>query len=214
VAGKTSKHHMLRVGVTGGIGSGKSLVCSFLQAAGIPMLFADPLAKELMVSDGTLRKKLRDLLGPEAYQPDGSLDREWIASRLFSDPALQKKINALVHPRVEAALFRSFDELEREGEYVAAVEAALIYEAGLDRHLDAVIVVDAPEELRIRRVMERDGRSRAEVLRRMNAQWSPQRKAAKATYLIRNDGSRDQLESATRFIASLLITMAREAQAT
>jgi dephospho-CoA kinase len=201
---------MLRVGVTGGIGSGKSLVCSYLSSAGIPVIFADPLAKSLMQGDPKIRKSLIGLLGPETYMPDGALNRGYVAERLFSNAAIRKKVDALVHPRVEEEVQRQFAAFEREGHTVAIVEAALIFEAGLNAVLDYIIVVDAPEEIRLQRIVEREGLTVDEVRKRMKTQWSSERKAQKASYVIRNDGSREALESASRFVAKLLQTMTSE----
>jgi dephospho-CoA kinase len=105
-------------------------------------LFADQIAKELMVHDHELRTAIANLLGALSYEPDGSLNREYVASKIFSDKSLQKKINSLVHPRVEERLDREIARLEREGKTMAIVEAALIYEAGYDESLDIVVVVD------------------------------------------------------------------------
>lgn len=198
------RHHILRVGVTGGIGSGKSLVCTMFSRAGIPILSADEIAKEIMRHDKTLRRELTRLLGLGAYRPDGDLDRGYIASRIFSHGALQRKVNALVHPKVETELDKSFLSLEQAGEKIAIVEAALIYEAGYEKHLDRVIVVDAPEEERIRRVAERDNTSRESVGLRIRAQLPPQQKLRKADFIIRNCGSTEDLEASVKFLVTIL----------
>ncbi len=199
--------HILRIGVTGGIGSGKSLVCSLFAGLGVPVLFADQLAKELMVHDGKLKMAIAKLLGASSYEPDGSLNREHIASRIFSNKSLQKKINSLVHPRVEEGLDREIARLEHQGERMAIVEAALIYEAGYDKNLDIVVVVDADERERVRRVAYRDSVSEEEVRKRVRSQWRATRKVQKADYVIRNDGSFEALEANVRFLHTLFTSL-------
>ena len=198
---------MLRVGVTGGIGSGKSLVCSLFARLGVPVLSADQLAKELMVRDDELKMAIAKLLGASSYEPDGSLNREYIASGIFSNKSLQKKINSLVHPRVEERLDREIARLERQGKRMAIVEAALIYEAGYDKRLDIVVVVDANEVERVRRVAYRDSVPEEEVRKRVQSQWSPSRKVQKADYVICNDGSFEELEANVRFLHTLFTSL-------
>jgi dephospho-CoA kinase len=197
--------------VTGGIGSGKSLVCSFFQKLGAPVLSADDIAKDLMTNDSGLRKALARLLGPEAYLADGSLNRKFIAERIFSAPALQKKVNALVHPKVAREIDRRMKALNGLTPYVI-VEAALIYEAGLDAMLDSVVVVDAETEVRIQRVQERDRSSREDVEKRTEAQWSNKRKVQRADYVLRNNGSIHELGQNVRFLHTLFTTTARQEQ--
>jgi len=199
---------MLRIGVTGGIGSGKSLVCSMFSRLGVPVLSADDIAKDLMRRDASLRRALISLLGPLAYSPGGELDRTYIASKIFSNPTLHRKVNALVHPRVEAEVGKQFARLEKAGNKLGVVEAALIFEAGFDSELDYVIVVDSPEADRIRRVVARDKTAAGDVRRRIQAQHSPASKLQKADYIIRNSGSIEDLESSVRFIFSILQTIA------
>lgn len=194
---------MIRLGVTGGIGSGKSLVCALFAQLGIPVLSADDIAKDIMRNDGDVRRELLRLFGDAAFSADGSLDRPYIASKVFSNKPLQRKLNAVVHPRVEKELDRQLAELEGSGARVGIVEAALIYEAGYDRRLDAVIVIDAKKRERLRRIVERDNASPSEVLKRMDAQWSAARKLAKADYVVRNDGSKEDLERNVRFLYTL-----------
>ena len=206
----SSESHILRVGVTGGIGSGKSLVCSLFSHLNVPVLSADDIAKNLMQSDVTLRQALVALLGAETFQSDGTLRRTYVAEKIFSSPGLQRKVNLLVHPRVEAEVQNQFGKLAKSGNKIAIVEAALIYEAGFEKQLDSVIVVDAPEADRIRRVVERDGTTVAAVRRRIGAQASPESKIRKADYVIKNTGSLIELEQAVRFLFSILTTIAEE----
>jgi len=200
----SSVDHILRVGVTGGIGSGKSLVCSFFARLGVPVLSADDIAKDLLQNDVSARRALADILGRGAYRPDGELDRHYVAGKIFSDSALQRRVNALVHPRVEARVEKQFLKLQRAGEKIGIVEAALIYEAGFEKHLDCVVVVDALESKRIQRVVNRDKTTSEAVRRRMRAQFPARAKVNKADYVLRNSGSIGDLKTSVRFLHTIL----------
>lgn len=196
--------HILRIGVTGGIGSGKSLVCSMFSRLGVPVLSADDIAKELMRGDASVRRALIKLLGPSAYRPDSELDRQYVASKIFSDSGLKRKVNALVHPLVEAEVGKQFVKLEKGGNRIGIVEAALIYEAGFEKELDYVIVVDSSEADRVQRVVDRDNIAAVDVRKRIQSQQSPKSKLRKADYIIRNTGSINELKASVRFLHSLL----------
>lgn len=194
-------------GITGGIGSGKSAVAAIVERAGIPVCPADAVAKSLSSSEPSLRRKIAALLGPEAYRADGAYNRAYVASRIFEDRSLQQALEAIVHPAVERAIRQQLREWKRSGHVIAAVEAALVFEAGMDRWLDAVLVVDAPEHVRIARVMQRDGTDKAAVVRRIGAQGSPRDHRGRATIVIENDGTLEELEPRVQFALSILRTM-------
>lgn len=198
------------VGVTGGIGSGKSAVCAGFQQLGRTVLSADGIAREIMDREVPIKKKVQQLLGAAAYTSEGKLNRKFVADRVFTDSSSKKKLDAIVHPAVFREIENQVSSLppERRNPYVI-VEAALIYESGLDKDLDYVIVVEAGEETRIRRVMQRDTCSREEVLRRIAAQMAPDEKSKRADFVIRNDSSPDQLPPKIRFIDHLLTQMAK-----
>ena len=197
------KQRLITVGVTGGIGSGKSEVCRMFERLGIPVLSADAIAKDISNYDPRVRQLLTRLLGAEAYTKEGALDRAYVASKVFSEKNVQKRINAIIHPRVEEEIKRRFSEMESAGVLIGVVEAALIYEAGLDRILDAVIVVDAATETKIERVMKRDGASRSSVLDRMRAQMNPSAKLKRADYVLHNEGTIQELEEKVSFLYSI-----------
>jgi len=183
---------MLHVGITGGIGSGKTTVCRIFEVLSIPVYYADNRAKALMVEDPELRTGIIDLFGQKAYHQDGSLNRAHIAQRAFSDNSLLQKLNGLVHP----AVWRDGQNWQKNHTAAAYTlkEAALLYESGGDQLLDSIIVVAAPEVLRIRRVMERDGVSREEVTARMNKQLPQSEKVDRADYVILNDGTHSLIQ--------------------
>jgi dephospho-CoA kinase len=193
---------MIQVGLTGGIGSGKSTVASFFRKLGIPVYDSDARAKELMKNDPDLRKAITGLLGEQAYQY-GNLDRKWIASRVFSDPELLTALNALVHPAVR----RDFGQWStaQQGPYVVQ-EAAVLMENGGYRELDFNILVTAPETMRISRVVKRDQVTEIQVRERMRNQWTDADKIPLADFVIENtnlENTRRQVELIHRKLLQL-----------
>jgi dephospho-CoA kinase len=207
---KSSLKHIYTVGVTGGIGSGKSAVCEVFTRLGVPVLQADDIAKEISNSNPIIRQKLTKVLGIETYLPDGSLNRSFVASRIFSSAQFKKKVEAIIHPEVDKERSRRIEELSKQGHRLVVVEAALIYEVGVEKKLDAVIVVDADESERMRRVRQRDNIPTEEIRKRMTAQMDIKKKVDKADYVIQNNGTLEQLESNVRFLYTILNTIAQE----
>ena len=185
---------MKRLGVTGGIGSGKTNVCRMLEELGARVFYADDEAKRLLASEASVRRNVIDLFGPESYLPDGSPNRRFIARRAFADKALLDRLNAVVHPPVLRQFEEAARDAEREGASLMVKEAALIFEAGADSQLDAVIVVDAPLRARIERVCKRDEISPEEVTARMAHQADPSVLRKRADSVLENDGSPEQLQ--------------------
>lgn len=204
-----NKRDFLLVGVTGGIGSGKSLVCSLFERLGRTVLKADAFAQKITDADPDVRREILDLLGHAAYPDDGPMDRKYVAGRVFSDHSLLRALNSIVHTRVIAEIEREVAGLPpaRRRPYLL-VEAALIYESGMDEMLDQVIVVDAAEETRINRVMARDGVDRDAVLLRIAAQLPAVRKVALADFVIANEKNSVSLNEKVRFIDTLLSAIA------
>jgi dephospho-CoA kinase len=186
---------MTTLGVTGGIGSGKTACCRVFEALGAQVFYADDEAKRLMAEHEGLRADVARAFGEESYRPDGSLNRRYLAQQVFADPEQVERINALVHPRVYEAFEKRKAEAETAGTRLLVHEAALIFEAGGDAHLDAVAVMDAPEAERIRRVMARDDASEAEVRARMDHQLPAAEKRRRADYVIANAGTTDDLRA-------------------
>ena len=157
---------MFKVGITGGIGSGKSTVCRLFAERGVAVYDTDAAAKRLMAEDEALKRGIVARFGAESYR-DGVLNRPYLAERVFGDDKEREALNGLVHPAVIAD-FEHWAE-EQQGEYVV-LESAILFEAGLDKHLDRVVAVLAPEALRVERAMKRDGATRTQILSRMAAQ--------------------------------------------
>ena len=198
------------LGVTGGIGSGKTTVCEVFERLGVPVLFADNISKEISTLDPFLKKKIITLLGNEAYTADGLLNRRFIASKIFSNKKIQKNLEAILHPEVENEIEHRLAKLQRAGCRLAIVEAALLYEAGLDNTMNAVLVVDADESVRVQRVQQRDGVTKEAVRARINAQERGTAKMKKADYVFRNNGSPEDLARNTRFLYSVLTYLVSE----
>lgn len=179
---------MLKVGITGGIGSGKTTVCRIFASLGIPVYNADQRAKWLMTNDPDLVTAIKKLFGPQAYYENGQLNRQYLSDIIFAEPEKRRQLNALVHP----AVWKDGDhwnETHRDAPYTLK-EAALFFESGGDKLVDKIIVVTAPEELRIKRVVRRDGTERASVQARMAAQMPQAEKVKRADFVIINDGAR------------------------
>lgn len=171
------------LGVTGGIGSGKSTVCRVFQTLGIPVYDADSRARRLYTSDAVLRGSVIEAFGEETYT-GSQLNRKVLANMVFPDPAALARLNALVHPRV-AADFAEW-KTAASGPYVIR-EAAILFESGSHADCDRIVLVSAPEDVRISRVMERDGATEAEVRQRMERQWSDARKRVSCNFELVND---------------------------
>ena len=172
------------IGLTGGIGSGKSTVARVFESLGYPVFDADKEALALYENDPTLLPEVVELFGEGILLPEGLLNRMALATIVFSDESALKKLNALVHPRV-AVRFEEWKNCQHAS--VVIREAAILFESGSDADCDAVIVVTAPEELRIQRVMQRNGISEAEVRARMARQWPESTLVERADEVIVND---------------------------
>jgi dephospho-CoA kinase len=197
-------------GVTGGIGSGKSAVCSSFARLGRAVLSADGLARDIMDRDAEVKEQVERLLGKAAYVPEGILDRKFVAARVFTDPVAKDHLDAIVHPAVFREIDKQVSRLSpHEREPYVVIEAALIYESRMEKRLDYVIVVQADEETRIRRVMQREHCTREEVLRRIEAQMPADAKVKRADFVIRNDAGQEQLPSKVRFVDLLLTGLLR-----
>jgi len=175
----------LKIGVTGGIGSGKSVVCRIFNVLGIPVFDADAEAKRLMTVDSALADAIRAEFGKEAYHADGTLNRSYMAAQVFSNDERLRILNALVHPVV----IRAGEEwaAKQEAPYTIK-EAALLFESGSFKLNHYTVLVSAPAKLRIERVMKRDGITAEQVAARMERQWPEEKKRQQADFVIINDG--------------------------
>ncbi len=189
-----TKGKALKTGIAGGIGSGKSYVCKLLAQRGIEVYDCDAAAKRLIRTSPDIRQQLTELIGPETYQEDGSLNKVVVARFLLESETNAKAIDTIVHP----AVFRDFEESGS-----LWMESAIMFESGAYQYVDRVVVVTAPEEVRIQRVMQRDGISREKVLEWLQRQWPQDEVRRRADYEIVNDGQADLPSQIERLLASL-----------
>ena len=193
---------MISIAITGGIGSGKTYVSNMFQERGIPIYNADTEAKRLMVQDEVIRKELVALVGEEVYQ-GAELNKPLLASYLFSSAEHVQQINSIVHPRVKADFI---EWLKARLEYeVAGIESAILFEAGFRDSVDSVIMVSAPEELRLARAMKRDRATEQQIRNRMSAQMNEDEKIKMADFVICNDETQP-LNEQISFILQILKT--------
>lgn len=176
---------MISIAITGGIGSGKTFVSNLLKERGIPIYNSDDEAKRLMVSDEGIRRDLMALLGEDVYQGD-VLNKPLLVSYLFADAGNAARINAIVHPRVRADFSRWLSE--HQDVEVAGLECAILYEAGFENTVDKVVMVYAPESLRIERAMKRDNATESQIRARIAAQMDDEEKSRRSDYVIYTDG--------------------------
>jgi dephospho-CoA kinase len=174
---------MLKIGITGGIGSGKSTVSKVFEVLGIPVYYADIEAKKIMVENETVIRKIKECFGEQSYV-DAALNRKYLSTIVFNNPAKLELLNSIVHP---VTLQHAEEWMQRQGAPYCIKEAALIFESGLHEYLDKIIGVFAPVPLRIKRVMERDQFTAEEVKQRMNKQIDEDIKMRLCDYVIKND---------------------------
>ncbi|MFM6970689.1 MAG: dephospho-CoA kinase [Sediminibacterium sp.] len=177
---------MLKIGITGSIGAGKSTVAGIFKVLGVPVFDADAIAKSILNSDPALREQIIAAFGSETYK-NGLLDRKYLATLVFSNPEQLAKLNALVHPATIKAADTWAKHWEEQGSAYIVKEAALLFEAGTNIGLDFIIGVTAPEDLRITRVMARDHVTRGEVLKRIQHQLDDTKKMERCDIVIDNN---------------------------
>lgn len=181
---------MKRIGITGGVGAGKSFVCALLEEKGFPVFYSDEEAKKIMVEDTLLIQQITELFGEEAYI-NGELNRPFIASVIFTQPEKRERLNALVHP----AVYRAFDKwCALQTTPLAFIESALMIDTGNHTQLNAIILVVADEKTRIKRVIKRDATHQEAVENRINAQTSDDFKRQYADFIIDNSEGRNVVE--------------------
>ncbi|MDR0749938.1 MAG: dephospho-CoA kinase [Tannerellaceae bacterium] len=191
---------MIKLGLTGGIGSGKSVVASLFEITGIPVYIADTESKRLADTSPVIRKGLTGLFGEDIYR-GGALDKKRLASLIFNDKEALRRVNAIIHPEVN----RDFLQwASRQQVPVCAIETAILFESGFDKQVDLSVMVYAPFELRIGRVAIRDKASRDEITRRIQNQLPDEIKKERADFIIYNDDEHPLIPQVERLIQSIL----------
>jgi dephospho-CoA kinase len=192
---------MLRIGLTGGIGTGKSIVARVFARCGAEVYYADDAAKELMTAEPRLRAALKKIFGDDVYGADGSLNRARLSALVFDDVKALRTLNGLVHPFVQEQLRTAMAACTKP---VFVMEAALIYETEIEGTFDYIVVVDAEEQTRIARTMARERTDEATVRRRMAMQIPQTEKVGAADFVIHNDAGMEELEAAAEGLYRVL----------
>lgn len=192
------------IGLTGGIGSGKSTVARMIAEQGVPVIDADQLAREV-VAPGQPANTDIAAAWPDAMNPDGTINRKRLAQVVFTDAGARARLEAITHPRIQALAASRTDELRRQGHTLAFYEASLLVESGRHDDLDGLVVVSASQENQLRRTMARDGSTQVEAEARIAAQLPLAEKVRLATHVIENDGD---LEATRAQVAALLPALA------
>lgn len=190
----------IKLGITGGIGSGKSLVCRLLESMGIPVYISDVEARRLTAADPFIHKGLVALLGKKVYA-DGVLNKPLLASCLFGNPEQAKRVNGIIHPRVKED-FRRWAQAHAAFP-VIAIESAILIESGFAGEVDVIVLIYAPVEIRIERAVKRDSTSREWIEKRVRSQMSDEEKREEADFILVNDGETPLIPQVLELIGSL-----------
>jgi len=198
------------VGLTGGIATGKSTFAAALRALGVPVLDADQLARQVVAPGTPALAEIARAFGPATLAADGALDRKALGALVFADPEARRRLEAITHPAIRAAMQAETARLAAAGHDLAFYDAALLFEVGLDRAMSLVVVVDAPPEVQVARIMARDGLTRAEAQARLAAQLPVAEKAARADVVVDNGDAGVPLDAkAARLVADLRAGLGR-----
>ena len=192
---------MVSVGITGGIGSGKSYVCHMLEEWGYPVYHTDDEAKRLMTEDEQLKDALRYVIGDDTYDAEGRLNKTVVASYLFASEEHAEQVNRLVHPCVKQDFLSWRD---RQSADVVFMESAILFESHFDDVVDRIVFVSAPDDIRIERTIRRDRTTREKVEERIRRQWPQQQIADRSDYVIVNDGTNDLEQSLRQVLEQIL----------
>jgi len=196
------------VGITGGIGSGKSTVSKFIEEKGYKVINSDKKAKKLYLENEELKKNLIKEFGSDFYLADGNINKSYIESIVFGEDEASKeklaKLNRLVHPLVIQDNIDEIDRLVEDGEKLIFVESALILEINMEEAYDYIICVFSDQEKAIERVISRDNTNKEQILKRMQNQLSPQEKKKKSDFVINNNSTLEELKKATDFVLDLI----------
>lgn len=188
---------MTKIGITGGIGSGKSVVASLLEIYGIPVYIADEESKLLTATSPVIREKLIALFGTDLYTSDG-LNKKRLASFIFGNPDSLKQVNAIIHPEVNRHFLAW---TERQTSQFCALESAILFESGFNNTVDISLMVYAPQEIRLQRALKRDDVAREEIERRIQSQLADEIKKERSDYIIYNDDTQALIPQIAKFIA-------------
>lgn len=199
---------MKRIGLTGGIGSGKSTVAQLLAREGFPIIDADAVAREIVQPGEPALAELVEVFGEGIIRADGTLDRAALAAVAFADEPSTARLNRITHPRIQAEVEQRFAEYERQNQPVAVYDVPLLAENDLGRSFDFVVVVHAPVEQRIQRLMQSRGMDYADAAARIKRQADDKTRLRQADYVVDNSGDVDHLREETAVLAAALRALA------
>ena len=197
----------LKIGITGGIGSGKSIVSDFIESQGYTVLRADPIAKDLMQNDESIKNRLIKTFGEQSYS-NGKLNTKFLAENVFYDKAKLDKITSIIHPPTLKFLDRQSNEILKTT-YLVFIESALVYEAKFEDMFDYVVLVYANEKTRIERTINRDKIPSEQIKRRMQFQLPDENKKDSADFVIENNSTIEELKLRTKFVLNLLTSLSK-----
>lgn len=196
------------IGITGGIGSGKSTVAKFIEESGFIVINSDNKAKSLYLENQDLKIELIKEFGEQFYLPDGKINKTFIENIIFGEDDESKiklnKLNRLVHPLVIQSNIDEIDQLVEDGEKIIFVESALIFEIGMEDAYDYIISVYANPDIALKRAISRTGASKEQIEKRIKSQLSPEEKKKKADFVINNNSNLEELKKATNFIIDII----------
>lgn len=197
---------MLKVGLTGGIGSGKSTASAIFRELGAYVFDADKEAKHLLDTHDTVQSELIAEFGTDILNPEGHIDRKKLARVSFQDENHQQQLNAVVHPYLFEVIDRRFKKISKDEKHtIFIVDGALIFESGLDQHLDYVISVTSLIKNRMERALNRGTLTREDILRRMDLQWPCDEKVSMADFVMKNDGPPEELRDQINEILTKIV---------
>ncbi|HRT67290.1 MAG TPA: dephospho-CoA kinase [Bacteroidota bacterium] len=196
------------VGITGGIGSGKTTLAKIIEEFGYKVIYTDDLAKKIMKENQNVRKRIIETFGENSYNSDSTINNKYISEIVFGGTEESKRklheLNRIVHPAVIDEMIKETEQLEKNGEEIVFIESALIYEIGIEEGFDYIIVVDAKEDIRAKRAAKRLGITIEEVQERMRQQNYTQVEKNLADFVIGNNGTIEELKDRARFIIELI----------
>ena len=197
---------MLRVGLTGGIGSGKSTASNFFELFGSFVINADEEAKKILSSNETVQHELISEFGTDIIDVSGEINKAKLARVAFQDEDHQQRLNSVIHPYIYNSIDDHFNDVLKDGKFdIFIVDGALIFESGYDVHMDYIIVVTALLKNRMERALARETLSREEILKRIELQWPEEEKVNLADFVIHNDGSEEDLKNNVKILIEKLI---------
>lgn len=191
-----TRKKILKVAVTGGAGSGKTAVCNRLKELGVTVISSDAMAREAVAQGSPAHSAIIAYFGDRALLGDGNVNRPLLRRMIVQDDSARLALEGIIHPEISNLMQRKIDQAEQEGDRVVVIEVPLLFELGMKDQFDVVVVVSADRELRVKRLVERDGVSLNEAEKLITVQMQEKWKVEHADFVIKNDGSKEQLKSA------------------